>query len=45
MKPHLFAAEAVEPAYSAGPLLLIAAASVLFLLFLIVKLNCTRSSR
>ncbi|MDY7088521.1 MAG: SLC13 family permease [Actinomycetota bacterium] len=39
MKQHLFAAEAVEPAYSAGPLLLIAAASVLVLLFMIIKLK------
>ena len=39
MKPHVLAAEAVEPAYSAGPLLLIAAAAVLFLLFLIIKLK------
>lgn len=33
------AAEAAEPAYSAGPLLLIAAAAVLLLLFLIIKLK------
>jgi GntP family gluconate:H+ symporter len=39
LKTHVFAAEAVEPAYSAGPLLLIAAASVLLLLFLIIKLK------
>jgi GntP family gluconate:H+ symporter len=35
----VLAAEAVEPAYSAGPLLLIAAAAVLLLLFLIIKLK------
>jgi GntP family gluconate:H+ symporter len=39
LKTHLLAAEAIEPAYSAGPLLLIAAAAVLFLLFLIIKLK------
>ncbi|GAA3953211.1 GntP family permease [Actinoplanes auranticolor] len=39
MKVHVIAAEAVEPAYSAGPLLLIAAAAVLLLLFLIIKLK------
>ncbi|GIF42872.1 GntP family permease [Actinoplanes xinjiangensis] len=39
MKMDVIAAEAVEPAYSAGPLLLIAAAAVLLLLFLIIKLK------
>lgn len=33
----------VEPAYSAGVLLLIAALSVGVLLFLIMKVRCTRS--
>ncbi|WP_328460018.1 GntP family permease [Actinoplanes sp. NBC_00393] len=39
MSPSPLAAEAVEPAYSAGPLLLIAALGVLLLLFLIIKLK------
>ena len=39
MNLPVLAAEAVEPAYSAGPLLLIAAAAVLLLLFLIIKLK------
>ncbi len=39
MKTEVLAAEAVEPAYSAGPLLLIAAAAVVLLLFLIIKLK------